>query len=111
MGLIGNMIDDADSGSASTVNYCLFASAFTLLTLFYLIPATFWETVMMHPVIMFIIDLMNVVFTFCAAIALPSKLHAKSCSNKVCGLHYHYHSPLLPLLCPFAHSNILSHLM
>ena len=84
MGLIGNMIDDAYSGSASTVNYCLFVPAFTLLTLFYLIPATFSEKIMLHPSIMFIIDLLNAIFTFCAAIALPSKLHAHSCDNRVC---------------------------
>ncbi|KAK2747963.1 hypothetical protein FQN57_001554 [Myotisia sp. PD_48] len=82
MGLIGNMIDDATNGSSSTVNYNMFVPAFTLLTLFYLIPAGIWDKVMMHPGIVFIIDVMNCIFIFCGAVALPAKQHVHSCTNE-----------------------------
>ncbi|KAK2731428.1 hypothetical protein FQN55_004686 [Onygenales sp. PD_40] len=82
MALIGNMISDAYHDSAATVNYCLFVSAFTMLTLFYLFAAAISDTFMVHPSIVFIVDVLNLIFVFCAAIALPSKLRVHSCSNK-----------------------------
>lgn len=84
MALIGNIIAMSDHGNpASTINYNLFVPAFTLLTLFWLVPAAIWERVAGHPAIVFIIDLLNMIFAFCGAIALPSKLHAPNCSNDV----------------------------
>lgn len=84
MALIGNIIAMSDHGNpASTVNYNLFVSAFTLLTLLWLIPAAIWESIAGHPAIIFLIDLLNTIFTFCGAIALASKLHAPNCNDDV----------------------------
>ncbi|OAX83600.1 hypothetical protein ACJ72_02029 [Emergomyces africanus] len=83
MALIGNMISEAFHGSAATVNYILFVSAFTMLTLIYLFAAGISEAFIVHPVLVFLIDLLNAIFIFCGAIALPSKLRARDCSNKV----------------------------
>ncbi|KLJ07897.1 hypothetical protein EMPG_16625 [Blastomyces silverae] len=82
MALIGNMISDAYHGSASTVNYILFVSAFSMLTLFYLFAAAISEAYMIHPSVVFLVDLLNTIFIFCGAIALPSKLRVHSCSNE-----------------------------
>ncbi|EER25641.1 hypothetical protein D8B26_000037 [Coccidioides posadasii str. Silveira] len=81
MGLIGDMLNDYDDHSQSTVNYVMFAVAFSLATLFYLIAANASEMFMIHPVILFLVDLLNTLFIFCAAVALPSKLHVPDCSN------------------------------
>ncbi|KAL1617704.1 hypothetical protein SLS54_007708 [Diplodia seriata] len=40
MALIGNMIATAYAGNPSIVNYSMFVSVFSMLSLFYLIPAT-----------------------------------------------------------------------
>ncbi|KAM5446895.1 hypothetical protein MaudCBS49596_006295 [Microsporum audouinii] len=82
MALIGNMIDDALNGSASVVNYNMFVPAFIMLSLIYLIPASISDTVMFHPILMFIIDALCCLFAFCGAIALPAKQHVHSCSNR-----------------------------
>lgn len=83
MALIGNIIAMAGGHSAAVVNYCLFVAAFTMLTWFYLIAATFSEKAAIHPVIVFIVDALNMVLVFCAAVALPSKLHAPNCGSDV----------------------------
>ncbi|PGH28381.1 hypothetical protein GX50_08883 [[Emmonsia] crescens] len=82
MALVGNMISDAFHGSASTVNYILFVSAFSMLTLIYLFAASISESFMVHPALMFLVDLLNTIFIFCGAIALPSKLRVHDCSNE-----------------------------
>ncbi|EEP81263.1 predicted protein [Uncinocarpus reesii 1704] len=81
MGLIGDMLNDYRSHSQATVNYVMFTVAFALATLFYLIAANSSESLMIHPVILFLVDLLNLLFLFCAAVALPSKLHVPDCSN------------------------------
>ena len=83
MGLIGNMIDEAYGQSAATVNFCLFVSAFTLLTLFYLVPAALSPKFAIHPLLVLTVDILNTIFALCGAVALSSKLHARSCSNLV----------------------------
>ncbi|KAI5278943.1 hypothetical protein KEM52_004565, partial [Ascosphaera acerosa] len=70
------------SSSPSTLNYVLFASAFAMLSLLYLFGAAVFEIIFLHPAISLTLDILNVIFLFCAAIALPSKLHAHSCSNQ-----------------------------
>lgn len=99
MALIGNIIAMSDHGNpSSTINYNLFVPAFALLTLFWLVPAAIWERVQGHPAIVFIIDLLNTIFAFCGAIALPAKLHAPNCSNDVRPIPGHLLSDLLS--CP-----------
>lgn len=86
MALVGNMISETRHGSnsPSTVNYVLFATAFAMLSLLYLFGAAIWDVIFLHPGISLTIDILNVIFLFCAAVALPSKLHAHSCSSQVC---------------------------
>jgi hypothetical protein len=84
MALVGNMIADAFSGNPATVNYSLFASAFSMFTLFYLIPASFNLDWAGHPIIMIVLDALNCIFFFTAAIALAARLESHSCTNQVC---------------------------
>ncbi|KAJ5455320.1 hypothetical protein N7475_010441 [Penicillium sp. IBT 31633x] len=81
MALVGNMIAEAFAGNPATVNYSIYTSVFSMFTLFYLIPATFNLDWALHPIIMIIVDALNCVFFFCAAIALAAKLECHSCSN------------------------------
>ncbi|KAG5287213.1 non-classical export protein, conidia-enriched transcript [Histoplasma ohiense] len=81
MALVGNMVADAFHGSASTVNYILFVSAFSMLSLFYLFAAGVSEACLIHPGFMFLVDLLNTIFIFCGAIAMPAKLRVHSCRN------------------------------
>lgn len=83
MALIGNMIASAFSGNPATVNYSMFVSAFSMFSLFYLVPASFNSDWALHPIIMVVVDALNCVFFFCAAIALAAKLHVHSCNNQV----------------------------
>jgi uncharacterized membrane protein len=83
MALIGNMIAEAFSGNPATVNYSIYVSVFSMLTLFYLIPASFNIDWSGHPIIMIILDALNCIFFFCAAIALAAKLECHSCTNQV----------------------------
>ena len=83
MALIGNMISEAFAGNPSSVNYTMFLSAFSMLSLFYLIPATFNADWALHPIIVIIVDALNCIFFFCAAIALAAALGCRSCSNYV----------------------------
>lgn len=83
MALIGNMIAESFSGNPATVNYSIYASVFSMLTLFYLIPASFNIDWSGHPIIMIILDALNCIFFFCAAIALAAKLECHSCNNEV----------------------------
>jgi hypothetical protein len=84
MALIGNIIAGAFAGNPSSINYTMFVSAFSMFTLFYLVPASFNLDWAIHPIIMIVVDGLNCVFFFCAAIALAAKLTVHSCSNRVC---------------------------
>ncbi|KAF1992077.1 putative non-classical export protein Nce102 [Aulographum hederae CBS 113979] len=81
MALIGNMIATSYAGNPSIVNYDMFVSVFSMLTLFYLIPATFKEDLAFHPLLMVALDGLNVLFFLCGAIATAAYLGAHSCSN------------------------------
>ncbi|KAI2793212.1 hypothetical protein POX_b03263 [Penicillium oxalicum] len=81
MALIGDMIADSFAGNPSVINYTMFVSAFSMLSLFYLFPASFNPDWAISPIIMIIVDGLNAVFFFCAAVALPSYLHVHSCNN------------------------------
>ncbi|KKY16165.1 putative non-classical export protein [Diplodia seriata] len=80
MALIGNMIATAYAGNPSIVNYSMFVSVFSMLSLFYLIPATIKDGLGI-PIATIALELLNVVFYFCAAVALAAYLGAHSCSN------------------------------
>ncbi|KAJ6028750.1 hypothetical protein N7540_004326 [Penicillium herquei] len=81
MSLVGNMINEAFAGNPSSVNYTMFVSAFSMLSLIYLVPASFNLDWAIHPIIMLGVDVLNTIFFFCAAIALAAKLGAHSCGN------------------------------
>ncbi|KAJ5124476.1 uncharacterized protein N7515_008301 [Penicillium bovifimosum] len=82
MALVGNMIADAFSGNPATVNYAIFVSVFSMFTLFYLVPASFNLDWAGHPIIMIVLDALNCIFFFCAAIALAARLESHSCTNR-----------------------------
>lgn len=84
MALVGNMIAEAFAGNPSSVNYAMFTAAFSMITLIYLFPASFNTDWALHPIIMVVVDVLNCIFFFCAAIALAAKLGSHSCSNLVC---------------------------
>jgi len=82
MALVGNMIATAYSGNPAIVNYDMFVSVFSMLTLLYLIPATIRDSFAFHPLIMVTLDLLNTIFFLCGAIATAAYLGVHSCSNK-----------------------------
>jgi len=81
MALVGNMIATAYSGNPSIINYTMFVAVFSMLSLFYLIPATLKPDFSFHPLLMVILDLLNTLFFFCAAVALAAYLGVHSCGN------------------------------
>lgn len=81
MSLVGNMIAEAFAGNPSSINYTMFLAAFSMLSLLYLGPASFNPDWAIHPIIMIVLDVLNCIFFFCAAIALAAKLECHSCSN------------------------------
>ncbi|GAB7350074.1 hypothetical protein MBLNU459_g0742t1 [Dothideomycetes sp. NU459] len=81
MALVGNMIATSYSGNPSIVNYDMFVAVFSMLTLFYLIPATIKESFQGHPLLMVVLDALNAIFFFCGAVAMAAYLHVHSCSN------------------------------
>lgn len=83
MALVGNMIADAFGGNPSTVNYAIFTAAFSMLSLFYLLPASMSASWVIHPILMVVVDALNAIFFFCGGIAMAAQLHAHSCSNQV----------------------------
>ena len=72
-----------NSGNTNVINYDLFVAIFGMLTLLYLIPATLKESFQVHPLLPLILDILNVIFWFCAAVATAAELGAHSCSNHV----------------------------
>lgn len=82
MALTDNMIDQWHYGPA-VINYALFVSLFGIFTLFYLLPAIFVQKLVIHPAIPLALDVLNLIFWFCGAVALAAELHVHSCSNQV----------------------------
>ena len=83
MALTGNMIDQWNRGNDGVINYDLFVSIFGLLSLLYLIPASIKDSLAIHPLLPLILDILNVIFWFCGAVATAARLGAHSCSNRV----------------------------
>lgn len=83
MGLTGNMIAQAFSGNPATVNYAMFASAFSMASLFYLAPASFKVDWSGHPIIMIVLDTLNAIWFLTSGIALGARLHCRDCSDEV----------------------------
>lgn len=83
MSLIGNMIAERVGGSPSVVNYAIFAAVFALLSLLYLIPATFIESLRFNKFIMVGLDGVNTFVWFTCGVAMAAELNVHSCSDAV----------------------------
>lgn len=83
MALIGNMMGSAFAGNPATVNYAMFAAAFSIFSLFYLFPASINLDWSGHPYIMVLLDTLNTIWFLTAGIALAARLHARDCNNFV----------------------------
>ena len=81
MALVGNMIATAFGGNPSIVNYDMFVAVFSMLSLFYLIPATLKESLAFHPMAMVALDAINVLLYFCGAVATAAYHGVHSCNN------------------------------
>ncbi|KAF2247799.1 hypothetical protein BU26DRAFT_519625 [Trematosphaeria pertusa] len=80
MALVGNMIATAYAGNSAMVNYDMFVSVFGMLSLLYLLPTTFLDSYSV-PIVNIALDVLNVLFWFCGAVATAAYLHVHSCSN------------------------------
>jgi hypothetical protein len=90
MALIGNIIAMAFAGNPATINYSMFTATFSIVSLFYLVPASFNINWAIHPIIMIVLDVLNNIFFLTCAIALAAKLECHSCSNDVrCDVRTH----------------------
>ena len=87
MGLIGSFQElSGNSGNPPSINYVMFVVAFTIVSLFYTIPAAIWLKLSGHPLILVIVDTINAVFWLTAAVELAARLTAPNCGNWVRGL-------------------------
>ena len=77
------MIHDNHNHNHSIVNYVMFAAVFGMLSLIYLIAATFSETFAINPLFMVIADALNALFFAIGGIALAAYLKVHSCGNRV----------------------------
>jgi len=89
MALIGNVIAMAFNGNPSLINYDMFVAVFAMLSLFYLLLTAFNESFTGHPIFPVVVDLLNVLFLFVAAVATAAELHVHSCSNDAYTLRNH----------------------
>lgn len=87
MALVGNMIADAIAGNPSIINYAIFVSVFSMLSLIYLIAVSFNDGFAGHPAIPLALDALNMLFFFCGAVAFAAELRVHSCSNGVRAVH------------------------
>lgn len=109
LGLIGSL-ENSSGGNPESVHFSMFTAAFSALFLLYLIPATWTESFTGHPILPIIVDALNVIFTFCAAVTLAARTKAKSCSNHVrlplaissgCGTNYVHRPSSIPMRSPW----------
>ena len=83
MVLTGNMISLALGGNHSIVNYSMFVSVFSMLTLLYQFAALHSEGFQIMPILPLAIDGLNTLFFLIGGIALAAWLHVDSCGNSV----------------------------
>jgi len=89
MALVGNMIATSFRGNSAMVNYDMFVAVFGMLSLLYLIPTTFLDSFSV-PIVNIALDVLNVLFWFCAAVATAAYLGVHSCNNAVRSLSFRY---------------------
>lgn len=66
------------------INYVMFVSVFSALSLIYLIGASINEAFAFSPIFPLAVDALNVLFFLAGGIAMAAKLHVHSCGNEVC---------------------------
>ncbi|KAI5805682.1 membrane-associating domain-containing protein [Geopyxis carbonaria] len=82
LALSGALIEQQLHGGTPTrVNYSIFTAAFALLSLFYLIPASFMESIR-APLATTLLDALNFIFLLCAGIAMAAQLNGNNCRNR-----------------------------
>ncbi|PGH08725.1 hypothetical protein AJ79_05916 [Helicocarpus griseus UAMH5409] len=81
MALIGNMMETAYGSAGGTVNYAMFPPAFAMAVILWAFLIQWVPSAVIHPALLFVVDLLVTLSTFATAVALPAKLHAKDCSN------------------------------
>jgi len=81
MALVGNMIHESIGGNPSIVNYVMFVSVISMLSLFYLIAATISEGFVIIPILPVVVDGLNTLFFLIGGIALAAYLGVHSCGN------------------------------
>ena len=77
------MIHEGHNDNPSVVNYVMFVAVFGILSLIYLILATFNEAFVINPLFLVIADALNTLFFLIGGIALAAKLGVHSCGNAV----------------------------
>lgn len=82
MALVGNMIAESFDGNHSAVNFTMFVSVFAMLSLIYLIAASFKDALVIHPMIMLALDIINTILFLIAGIVMAARLGVHSCSNE-----------------------------
>ena len=83
MALDGNIIAMAKAGNPATINYAMFCASFSMVSLFYLFPASINNDWSFHPIIMVVLDLLNMLFFLTNGLSLAARLECHSCSNHV----------------------------
>lgn len=82
------MIHDFHNHNPAVVNYTMFVAVFGMLSLIYLIVATFNDAFAINPLFMVIADALNALFFLIGGIALAAKLGVHSCGNVVFTLDF-----------------------
>lgn len=81
MALLGSLIESQFHVNPQ-INFGIFSTAFGILIgVFYGLAAGFIES-LAFPIVLFVIDLLNFIFTFAAACAIAAAIRCHSCSNK-----------------------------
>ncbi|CCD23620.1 Nce102p NDAI_0B05880 [Naumovozyma dairenensis CBS 421] len=69
--------------NSSRINFCMFAAAFGLLTdSFFGVAFNMFDALASWPILLFIFDFLNFVFTFTAGTVLAVAIRAHSCKNE-----------------------------
>jgi hypothetical protein len=71
----------AMGGEPAIINYDLFTAIFAMLSLIYLIATVLNESFIFHRAIILGLDLLNILFIFCASVATAAILGVHSCSD------------------------------
>lgn len=87
------MIHDFHNHNPSVVNYAMFVAVFGMLSLLYLIAATFNEAFAINSLFVVIADALNTIFFLIGGIALAARLGVHSCGNRVPPLGFHSSPP------------------